>query len=280
MNSLPNAVSQIVDEEQLPSGTLAAAIREVDVLPGQLALWFLGQNGFIVKSPAGTTVAIDPYLTNSCEAKISTGTLNLARCLPVPIQPQALYVDYYLVTHSHEDHLDEQTVRSLRCKPVFLAPWQAYRRLLSFGIPPERCILLHPADHHALADLSLDVTFALPTDSTDLNHVGLLLTSGSGVSFYNTGDTAYAEGLPPLLPHDVDVCAICINGKFNNLGASQAASVVSIIRPRVVIPTHYDMMVCNLADPNEFNNILRQSSLPARLHIMRCGELYLVNKAV
>ena len=228
----------------------------------------------------GATVAIDPYLTNSCHEKFGSGPLDLGRCLPIPPEPQALEVDYYLVTHSHEDHLDEQTVRALQCAPVFLAPWDAYRRLLSMGIPAERCVLLHPGDHHALADLRLDVTFALPTDRTDLNHAGLLLTSSQGVSFYTTGDTAYAEGLAALLPRHVDACAICINGKFNNLSAAQAAAIIDVIEPRVVIPTHYDMMHCNLADPGEFGAMLQQTHLSAQLRIMRCGELYVVNKAV
>jgi len=47
-------------------------------------------------------------------------------------------------------------------------------------------------------------TFALPTDDTDLNHVGILLRFANGITFYDTGDAAFAERLPatysPQLP--------------------------------------------------------------------------------
>jgi L-ascorbate 6-phosphate lactonase len=36
--------------------------------PGALTLWWLGQAGFILKSPAGKIVALDPYLSDSCGA--------------------------------------------------------------------------------------------------------------------------------------------------------------------------------------------------------------------
>ena len=38
------------------------------VPPGRITLWWLGQAGFLVKTPAGKLVAIDPYLSNSCQA--------------------------------------------------------------------------------------------------------------------------------------------------------------------------------------------------------------------
>ena len=46
--------------------SLMREIREFPVPRGTVALWFLGQNGFIFKSPEGTLLAIDLYLTNSC----------------------------------------------------------------------------------------------------------------------------------------------------------------------------------------------------------------------
>jgi L-ascorbate 6-phosphate lactonase len=58
--------------------------------------------------------------------------------------------------------------------------------------------------------------------------------------------------LTPLLPDGVDICAICINGGFHNLSAMQAASIVKAIQPRVVVPSHYDMMVNNVGSPELF----------------------------
>jgi L-ascorbate 6-phosphate lactonase len=110
--------------------------------------------------------------------------------------------------------------------------------------------LLHPGETYDLDDsVSVLGTFSLPTDRTDLNHIGVLLQFANGITFFNTGDTAYAERLSELLPAEVDVCAICINGGFHNLTPIQAANVVHVVRPRAVIPCHYDMMINNVGSP-------------------------------
>jgi L-ascorbate 6-phosphate lactonase len=48
---------------------LMQQILDYSVPPKQFALWWLGQNGWIIKSPAGFTVAVDPYLSNSAEGR-------------------------------------------------------------------------------------------------------------------------------------------------------------------------------------------------------------------
>ena len=42
------------------------SIIEYNVKKNNLAVWSLGQNGFILKSSDGTTICIDPYLSNYC----------------------------------------------------------------------------------------------------------------------------------------------------------------------------------------------------------------------
>ncbi len=118
------------------------------------------------------------------------------------------------------------------------------------------------------ATVQMQATFALPTDATDLNHTGVLLDLANGVRFYNTGDTAYAEHLLTLLPNNVDVCTICINGGFHNLTVGQAAAVVNAIQPRVGIPCHYDMMINNVASPQMFRAALELSGSIAEFVVL------------
>jgi L-ascorbate 6-phosphate lactonase len=45
--------------------TLSAEKLKSYVVPeGSLTLWWLGQAGFLIKSPSGKIVVIDPYLSN------------------------------------------------------------------------------------------------------------------------------------------------------------------------------------------------------------------------
>lgn len=228
------------------------AIRNTVIGPDSLGIWFLGQNGFVLKTHEGTLIAIDPYLTDACGEKYADGPFDLSRVIPVPIEPEDLDVDVVLITHSHEDHLDEWTLRRLQCTPWIIAPFQAMQRINEWGFKTQKLRLLHPAESLDVLGIRITGTFALPTDNTDLNHIGLNCTFSNGITFYNTGDTAYAQRMETLLPTNVDVCAICINGGFHNLTASDAAQLVNVIQPRVVIPTHYDLMRCNQSDPENF----------------------------
>jgi L-ascorbate 6-phosphate lactonase len=123
--------------------------------------------------------------------------------------------------------------------------------------------------------MTLRATFALPTDGTDLNHTGTLLEFRNGITFYNTGDTAYAEILGSLLPRDVDICAICINGGFHNLSPSEAASIVQQVNPHIVIPCHYDMLIHNVGSPEMFRVALKMIGSPAQFVMLNYYEPWL-----
>jgi L-ascorbate 6-phosphate lactonase len=243
---------QLVVPRRLGSRRYMESVRSLEVASDAIAVWFLGQNGFILKCAKGPVIGIDLYLTNSCAAKFGHLPFRLDRQLPIFIEPEDLDIDVFIATHSHDDHADPETIRRLdKGKEMrFLGPFDAARVYAQCGVDQARCHVIHPGESVPLGEgVSLQATFALPTDNTDLNHVGVVITFANGISFYNTGDTAYAEPLHALLPSEIDLCAICINGGFQNLSAMQAAMLLKSIRPRVTIPCHYDMMVDNVGYP-------------------------------
>lgn len=250
----------------------ASFLRNLSVPAQSIALWFLGQNGFVIKAPEGTLIAIDPYLTNSC-AELSE-EFDLNRIIPVPLEPEDLDVDCVIFTHSHGDHLDLETVRRMGAVSM-VAPWDAYERLKGTDLPLAQIQLFHPNQTIRIGETCLEGTFAIPTDSTDLNHMGVMLTFSNGLRFFNTGDTAYGPSLAELLPHSVNLCAICINGGFHNLSHGEAAKIVKAISPHVVIPTHYDLMACNQGNPEMFQVALRHEKVQAQYQCMDRDHIYL-----
>jgi L-ascorbate 6-phosphate lactonase len=250
-----DAPIQMVLSRLMPSRDFMASIRAFVVPRDALALWFLGQNGFLLKDASGVLIAIDPYLTDSCARTFAHLPFRLNRQLPVFIEPEDLDVDVLITTHSHQDHADPETLHRLpgNLRAQFLGPWESVRRYRECGIPASSCRVIHPNEEIAIGgSIILHGTFALPTDNTDLNHMGVLLQFASGISFYNTGDTTYCETLSALLPRQMDLCAICINGGYHNLDIMRAACLIKAIDPRIAIPCHYDMMVNNTANPSMF----------------------------
>jgi L-ascorbate 6-phosphate lactonase len=257
------------------------SIRDFVVPEDAFALWYLGQNGFILKGCKGPLIGIDLYLSNSCAEKFRCLPFRLDRQLPIFIEPEDLDLDVFIATHSHDDHADPETIRRLSGKSgiAFFGPSDVCKVFVECGVYPSRCTLIHPGESVALGEqVSLMPTFALPTDDTDLNHVGVGIVFSGGITFYDTGDTAYSDRLGALLPTEVDVCAICINGGFHNLSAMQAAAIVKAIHPRVAIPCHYDMMVNNIACPEMLKVALDVLGVDTQFVIMNYYEPWIYRR--
>lgn len=163
-------------------------------------------------------------------------------------------------------------------KTIFVGPFDSLRVYQDCGVPERSCRLLHPGQTLKLGATAVQATFALPTDTTDLNHSGTLISFASGITFYNTGDTAWAEHLPSLLPANIDICAICINGGFHNLTPMQAAAIVKELNPHVAVPCHYDMMINNVGSPEMLRVALDLVGSEAAFTILRYYEPWLYQR--
>jgi L-ascorbate 6-phosphate lactonase len=272
---------QLVLPRLLDSKAFMSSIREFAPPSDAIAIWFLGQNGFILKAANGPLIGIDLYLTNSCASKFRHLPYRLDRQLPIFIEPEDLDVDVFITTHSHDDHADPETLVRMNKTgdTAFVGPFDSMRVYQKSGVPETCCHLIHPGESINLGNsTTLQATFALPTDDTDLNHTGMLIRFGNGITFYDTGDTAYAERLRYLLPAGIDVCAICINGGFHNLSHIEAASIIKAVSPRVVIPCHYDMMVNNVVSPEMLRVALDCAGSSAEFKMMKYYEPWLYRR--
>ncbi len=233
-------------------------IREFPVARGSLAFWFLGQNGFIFKSPEGILLATDLYLTDSC-ATIAPEGVDLSRKVPVPIPPEEIDVDVFAVTHNHQDHTDPETIARLRHQeiPHFVGPHPSCDVFRERGVEHGRILAAWPDHVVEIGDITIRGTFALPTDDTDLNHLGYVFQFGTGPRVYMTGDTDYCALLAGVRKHEPHLMITCINGGFNNLSHDEAAQLAAQVRPRAAVPCHYDMFRDNSIDPGQFRAALK-----------------------
>ena len=118
------------------------SLEDFRVPAGSLTLWWLGQAGFLIKSPSGVVVAVDPYLSNSCKAIGEQAGIDMDRLIPPPVSPADLAgIDLYALTHSHQDHLDPDTLGPYRAAGgtgPFLAPAETVEKLAALGVPGDR----------------------------------------------------------------------------------------------------------------------------------------------
>lgn len=254
---------------------MGSLMRDVAALPvpeDGVALWFLGQSGYLVKSPGGTVIAIDPYLSDRING-MRPG-LDTARQVPLPLPPDDLGVDLFLCTHSHADHACPETIAGSRRAGTrrFAGPAQALEVFAEAGIPAGERMLTHPKQSFVLGDVTITGTFALPTDTTDLNHMGFVLEVAGGPRVYVTGDTAPSPLLRAAKAHAPHVMAVCINGGYGNLSHFQAAELVRDIDPEVALPCHHDMFADNSCPPHLFRASLAILEIAHKYRLPRVGE--------
>lgn len=256
------------------------SIKRFEVNKNSIAIWTLGQNGFIIKDNDGTLVCIDPYLSNFCEETRNQKTIKfkLDRQLPIFIEPEDLDVDIILITHSHDDHADPYTLPKVKNDPLFVGPWEAIQKLKSFGIDEKNCKLIHPVQEIKAQGVNIFGTFSLPTDLTDLNHIGFVIKFKNDITFYNSGDTNYTNLLGYAGKFNPDIATICINGGYNNLDVMEAVRITNLIKPKVIIPCHYDMMINNTGNPLVFESFLNLEDSQSKFHLMRYYEPFVYEK--
>ena len=255
-------------------------LRAFQVPSGTLTVWWLGQASFLLKSPKGTLVTIDPYLSNACKTDGERYGLDADRRVPPPITPQQLVgVDLVALTHSHLDHMDPETLGAYRAaggEGPYLAPPETWEKLQSeVGVPERQITMIWPNKTHTVGDLVLRATFALAPMSDDMTHVGYLISTPGGPTFYFTGDTGYAELVAVgVRDHHPDVMFTVINGIFRNLCPAEAARLAKQIDPKVVIPCHYDLFPCSDMSPQLLHTNMVLEGISDRYHTLEHAQPY------
>jgi len=249
-----------------PTAKTMQDILDFPLADDQAALWFLGQAGYVIRA-GGVSVAIDPYLTDS----VGDRSPAFARAVPVPLAPEQLKVDVFIVTHDHLDHLDGDTVGAYAHKAttLFVAPRLAARKLAALGIADDRIRRVDSGETLELDGLTVAGVYAVPTGADVLDTTGYLLTFANGRSVYHSSDTAAGELLFEAAPRGPDVMAVCINGKFGNLTVEQAVRLAAAVRPRLAVPNHYDMMALNSENPDSFVHFMRQAAPDVPVEVLQ-----------
>ncbi|MDD4756909.1 MBL fold metallo-hydrolase [Petrimonas sp.] len=240
----------------------------------QLAIWWLGQSGFIFKNPEGKIIVIDAYLSNSAAKNRS----ELNRLIPIPVHPEELVCDYYICTHSHTDHADPETIKNLKNKEsiIFIGPRNVVKLYRQLGIPENNIRLLEAGGKINLGKLSLTATFCIPNSEAVLDSTGIILQY-KGIGIYHSGDTGYHPFLNYIGKYCIDMALLCINGKYGNMTYEEAFRLSEAIRPRYALPCHFDMFPINREDPGLFNRLFELKKSETKCIVPQIGKLMQAN---
>lgn len=270
---------------------LAAEIAGTAPARGSMAIWWLGQSGFVVKTGAGVLV-IDPYLSDSLTVKYEGTSRPHVRMMALALEPRLLSpVDLILCSHKHSDHMDAASLSPmLEANPraVVGLPEALAEHAARIGVEPGRQLPMRAGTQieaggfRARAIPSAHET--LETDEAGRHLCLGFVVETEGMRLYHSGDGLVYDGLVAHLGDaPFDVMMLPINGRDpargvpGNMSAGEAVDLAARVRPRYAVPHHYDMFTFNTVPVSDFEVEARRLPAGVSPRVLRCGERWEVS---
>jgi L-ascorbate metabolism protein UlaG (beta-lactamase superfamily) len=259
---------------------------------GEVHVWWFGQSGFLLKS-AEAAVLIDPYLSDHLTRKYEATSRPHVRMTRSPLRAADLKgIDLLLASHKHSDHLDPGTAPDLMvASPAALLglPAPLLDHAVGLGIPANRLVGLFAGEPFSIPGATVrplpSAHEGLDTDESGRHlYLGFVLEMG-GLRFYHSGDSLAYDGLAERLGgSSIDVMFLPINGRDpargvpGNMSASEAVELARQVRPRFVVPHHYNMFTFNTVPVSEFEREAGALPHEVRPKVLECGERWEVHR--
>jgi L-ascorbate 6-phosphate lactonase len=258
---------------------LALQIKELRVEPGSLAIFWLAQAGFVYKTPGGTIVYVDAYLSDCVHRMLSDVLYGFKRIMPAPLDPEEVEADVVVCTHSHPDHFDYDAIPVLapNARIHFVAAPDCRAEFEKLGVPEDRYTIIREGETLAFGDVRLTGVYA---DHGDLapEALGVIVQCGD-IKVWQVADTAYRpDKWQDIFAAGIDVIIPPINGAFGNLDGVEAAKLARDAGARVAIPCHFWMFAEHGGSPAQFLDACKELAPGVEPHLMSQGELLVYQK--
>lgn len=247
--------------------TFLEDVLSTEVKNGEVAVFFLGQAGYLFKTKNNKLIALDPYFSDCCNRHFG-----FKRLMPYIVDAKDLDLDYLLISHGHYDHFDQDSVPVLmeKGKTELIGALDVKAECENLGITKNTTFM-------AIGDEVVRDEFkvtALPCDHGELapDALGLLIEI-EGKKIYYMGDTAYRPDLleNPLLK-DLDLLILPINGAFGNLDENTAVEVIKTLNPKLAVPCHFWNFIQHGSNPIKFAENMAEICPDQNYIMMRQGE--------
>jgi L-ascorbate metabolism protein UlaG (beta-lactamase superfamily) len=201
----------------------------------------------------GKSVLIDPFITNNPAAPVKLDELGK--------------VDFVIVTHEHFDHLGDAFEICKRNDALFVALYELKVRAEQDGV--KRTMGANIGGTFTADGLRLTFVPAVHTG----NPSGVVI-HGSDATIYHAGDTALFGDMRLIGQlYRPDVALLPIGSLFT-MGPQEAAVAASLVKPKVVIPMHYNTFDAIRQDPKQFERLVRAKAKGVKVVVLNPGESY------
>lgn len=177
---------------------------------------------------------------------------------PYEINENNNNADIIFITHNHYDHYSENDIKKIyNANTKFIIPKDLEKELLNLGIKKENIVTVVPCNNYNVLDISFKTIPAYninkPFHPKENNWVGYLINYNN-FTYYIAGDTDITEDNKLI---KCDVAFLPIGGKYT-MNYKEAAELTNIIKPKIVVPIHYGLIVGTTEDAIEFSKLINK----------------------
>jgi L-ascorbate metabolism protein UlaG (beta-lactamase superfamily) len=235
---------------------------------GKTELLWLGQASFRIKSPGGKTIVVDPWLTGGPKTPV-----------PYKTDLSALgKVDVLLVTHAHVDHIGDAPAIAKLNNTKLYGPADMVTPLITLGLIPAELghrfnksgsvkpvpgikVTAVAAEHSSL------LVWKNPVTDKNESHpageaVGYIIELENGFKIWHMGDTGLFGDMKFIGEYyKPDLVLIPIGGNFTMGPEDAAYAIKEWIKPKAVLPMHYNSNPLTPGTLAEFEAAMKGSSI-------------------
>lgn len=200
---------------------------------------FLGHS-VVQLSDGSTTILIDPFISGNPQATVKADEL-----MP----------DFIVITHGHGDHLGDTVEIAKRTGATCIAPYELANWLGAQGLTA------HPMGIGGSFNFSFGwVKLTIADHSAGAGEMGdryVGTAAGALIQFggkliYHAGDTALTYDMKLIADRfKVDLAFLPIGSNFT-MDIDDAVRAVEFVKPKIVVPVHYNTWPLIEADPEDF----------------------------
>ncbi|HXI30385.1 MAG TPA: metal-dependent hydrolase [Vicinamibacterales bacterium] len=196
-----------------------------------LSITWLGHATFLLQSPGGRKIVLDPWITGN------------------PASPDAAKklgaLDLMLITHGHHDHTGDAVALGRSSGAHVVAPYEVAVWLGKKGL--QNVTGMNPGGTLKMLGLSITMVPAIHSSSVEEdgqiiylgNPTGYVITFENGLTIYYSGDTSIFGDMRLIGEiYQPQIAFLCI-GDLYTMGPEQAAKACELLGVKQVVPMHY-----------------------------------------
>ncbi|GBC75855.1 hypothetical protein HRbin07_00047 [bacterium HR07] len=216
---------------------------------------FIGHAAVEIKTDTHALL-IDPFITGNPVAQH---------------KPEDFHPDAILLTHGHSDHLGDAVSISKRTGAPIIAIFELAAYCQSQGA---QAIGMNIGGPSRFKFGTVQLTPAFHSSSHDGHYLGepcgIVLTTLENKKIYHAGDTALFSDMALIGKLGLDIAFLPI-GSYYTMDPDAAAEAVQLLKPKIVIPIHYNTLPAIHQDPGQFKAKV-EAQTKTHVIILRPGE--------